>query len=111
VRTTIFLGSPGTNGVYSYTIVVEDTTESGMFPIWDDDTARLQQKPPLVFSGGNGEFFLGVSTLGICRTFNGETISDSVSIVLVKEGYTTLVEGVRLRSSQIVDGTFTLSAL
>lgn len=109
---SIYFDSSVTNGVYTYRVQTSDSVQTGSFFIRDDDTFQLQQKPPLTTSDQNGEFFLSPSVLGIGRTFQGEfsteTISDSISIVLVKANYRTLVQSFRLNSSKPNDRTFTL---
>lgn len=103
---------PVTNGVYSYTIQIGDSLLSGSFFIRDDDITRLGQKPPLIKSDHGGQFFLSQSALGLGRTFSihpsTDTILDSLSIVLYKEGYTTLIESFRLDTTKAVDRGFTL---
>ncbi len=103
---------PVTNGVYTYKLKMGDSLQSGSFFIRDDDIARLQQKSPLITSDKNGEFFLSPSVLGIGKIFQGpsstEIISDSISIVLVKANYKTLVKSFRLDTSKPNDKTFIL---
>ncbi len=108
---SIYFDSSVTNGVYAYRLQTGDSLRTGSFFIRDDDIAQLQQKSPLVTSNQNGQFFLSPSVLGIGRTFQGqsstETISDSISIVLVKANYRTLVQSFRLDASKPTDKTFT----
>jgi hypothetical protein len=112
---SVLFDSAVTNGVYSFRLQTGDSLRTGSFLIRDDDTARIQQKPPLTTSGLSGEFFLSPSTLGIGRTFQRqfatETISDSISIVLVKANYRTLVRSLRLSVVRPIDVTFTLEPI
>lgn len=112
VYTIHFDGSSLTNGVYSYKLQTGDSLRVGSFYIRDDDIVRLQQKSPLTVSDQAGEFFLSPEVLGIGRTFQGrfstETISDSISVVLVKVNYRTLVQSFRLDVTRPTDRTFTL---
>jgi len=109
---SIHFDSSVTNGVYSYKLQAGDSLWVESFFIRDDDIAQLQQISPLLTSDQNGEFFLSPSVLGIGRTFQGlfstETISDSISIVLVKANYRTLVQSFRMDASKPTDRTFTL---
>lgn len=111
---TLLFVSTVTNGVYSFRLYANDSVQTTPFYIRDDNIARLQQKPPLVMSDQKGEFFLSPTTLGIGRTFRGrystETIADSISIVLVKTNYRTLVQTFRLDLMKPTERTFTLSA-
>lgn len=104
--------APVTNGVYTYRLKIGDSLRVGSFFIRDDNIERLQQKPPLITSDKNGEFFLSTSALGIGKTFQGpsstEVISDSITIVLVKANYKTLVQSFRLNASKANDKTFVL---
>lgn len=108
----ILFDSSVTNGVYTYKLQTGDSLRSGSFFIRDDDFTRLQQKSPFTISDQSGDFFLSSSVLGIGRTFPGqfstETIYDSISIVLVKANYTTLIQSFRLNTSGPTDRTFTL---
>ena len=109
---SIYFDSSVTNGIYSYKVQTTDSLQIGSFFIRDDDAFQLQQKPPLVVSDQNGQFFLSPSVLGIGRSFHGdlstETISDSIAIVLVKANYRTLIQSFRLDTSSPTDKTFTL---
>lgn len=111
---TILFDSSVTNGVYSYRLQTGDSLRSGSFFIRDDDIARLQQKSPLTTSDQNGQFILTPSVLGIGRTFQGqfstETIYDSISVVLVKANFRTLVQTFRLDTTKPTDKTFTLES-
>ena len=111
VHTRLF-DSSVTNGVYSYKLQTGDSSRTWSFFIRDDDLVRLQQKPPLTTSDQNGQFFLSPSVLGIGRTFQGqfsaETISDSISVEVVKANYRTLVQSFRLDVTKPTDKTFTL---
>lgn len=112
VHTIQFFDSSVTNGVYSYRLQTGDSLRTGFFFIRDDDIARLQQKSPLTVSDQNGQFFLSPSVLGIGRTFqtqfSAETISDSISLILVKTNYRTLIRSFRLDVTRPTDKTFTL---
>lgn len=114
VHTIQFFDSSATNGVYSYKLQTGDSLTVGWFYIRDDDIVRLQQKSPLIVSDQAGQFVLTTTVLGIGRTFQGqfstETISDSISIVLVKANYRTLVQSFRLDVSKPTDRTFTLES-
>lgn len=111
---SIYFDSTVTNGVYTYRLQAGDSLRTGSFFIRDDDIFPLQQKPPLVASDQNGQFFLSPSVLGIGKTFQGqlstETISDSITVVLVKANYRTLVQSFRLATSKPTDKTFTLES-
>jgi len=112
VHTIQFSDSSATNGVYSYRLQTGDSLKVGSFYIRDDDVLRLQQKTPLTLSDQTGQFFLSPTMLGIGRTFQGqfstETISDSISVVLVKANYRTLTESFRLDVTKPTEKTFTL---
>jgi hypothetical protein len=114
VHTVQFYDSTATNGVYSYRLQTGDSLKVGSFYIRDDDVVRLQQKSPLTVSDPAGQFFLSPQVLGIGRTFQSqfstETISDSISIVLVKANYRTLIQSFRLDTSRPTDRTFTLES-
>lgn len=103
-----------TNGVYSYRIQKGDSLQTGSFFIRDDDFTRLQQKEPLTISDQSGQFILTPSVLGIGRTFQDqfstETIYDSISVVLVKANYKTLIQSFRLNNTTPTDKTFTLES-
>jgi len=109
---SIYFDSSVTNGIYAYKLRTSDSLRTDSFFIRDDDTAQLRQKSPLVTSDQNGEFFLSPSVLGIGRTFQGqfspETISDCISILLVKANYRTFIQSFRLDTSRPTDRTFTL---
>jgi hypothetical protein len=113
-HTIQFYDSTATNGVYSYRLQAGDSLITGSFYIRDDDIVRLQKKTPLATSDGSGRFFLSPAALGIGRTFYGlfspETISDSISVILVKENYKTHMQSFRFDISTAVDRTFTLEA-
>jgi len=107
-----FFDSSVTNGMYSFRLQANDSLLTVPFYIRDDDTARLQMKPPLITSDQSGAFFLSPSVLGIGRKFQGqfyaETIFDSISVVLVKANYKTLVQGFGLDTTTPIDKIFTL---
>ena len=109
---SIYFDSSVTNGVYTYRLQTGDSLRTGSFFIRDDDIAQLQLKSPLVTSDQNGLFFLSPSVLGIGRTFQNqfstETISDSISIVLVKANYRTMIQSFRLDPAKPNDRTYTL---
>jgi hypothetical protein len=112
VYSTLLSDSTFTNGVYSYKLQTGDSLRAGSFYIRDDDVVRLQQKTPLSFSDQAGKFVLSLKVLGIGRSFQGqfstETISDSISVVLVKANYRTLVQSFRLDVTKPTDRTFIL---
>jgi hypothetical protein len=113
-HTIQFYDSTAANGVYSYRLQAGDSLGTGSFYIRDDDIVRLQKKTPLTVSDGSGRFFLSPAALGIGRTFyvpfSPETISDSISIILVKENYKPFMQSFRLNVSTSDDRTFTLEA-
>ncbi len=113
-HTIQFYDSTATNGVYTYRLQAGDSLGVGSFYIRDDNIIRLQKKHPLTVADGSGRFFLSPGVLGIGRTFYGpfspETISDSITIMLVKEKYQTLTRSFRMDVSAAVDMTFTLKA-
>ncbi len=112
VHTIQFSDSSATNGVYSYKLQTGDSLRVGSFYLREDDIVRLQQKSPLTVSDQAGQFFLSAKVLGIGRTFQGqfstETISDSISVVLVKANYRTLVQSFRLDVTKPTERTLTL---
>lgn len=114
VHTIQFFDSTATNGVYSYKLQTGDSLRGGSFFIRDDDRFRLQKKSPLVVSDERGRFFLSPSVLGIGRTFQGqsssETISDSISLILVRANSRTLVQSFRIDISKPIDRTFIIEA-
>lgn len=110
----VLFDSAVTNGMYTFVLQLGDTLSTQPFFMRTDDVGQLIQRPPLIMSDGNGEFFLSADMLGIGRRFPGqfadEVIADSISIVLTATGYQTLVQGIRINPAKPLDRTFTMSS-
>ncbi len=106
---------PVTNGIYACKVLAGSTAQTTSFFIRTDDIAQLQQKPPLLRSDSKGEFYLSPSQLGIGRRFSAqdrddEVITDSISVVLARTGFQTLVQSVAIDSTQVISKTFILTS-
>lgn len=107
-----------TNGIYTCKLQTGSTEQEIAFFIRTDDIAQLQQRTPLTKSDAKGEFYLSHSVMGIGRSFHvasgsggvvaDETIADSISVVLARPGYQTLVKSVRLDTTQATSTTFVM---
>lgn len=101
-----YFDTPVSNGIYSYSVHIGDSSHAGSFYIRNDDVDTLLQRSPLLFSDHEGHFHLSTSVLGIGRNISGEVVSDSITIVLFKAGVDTLVSTFRLDTTAVMDRTF-----
>jgi hypothetical protein len=96
-----------TNGIYQYELILKNTTISGYLPVVYDVVDTLIQYPPLIRSGNDGEIFLPYKIFHVGENFGSENnqrlITDSINIILYKNGYATQIKPVLLNSDKSVD--------
>jgi hypothetical protein len=93
-----------TNGIYQYELKLKNKTILGNLPFVYDIVDTLISYPPLVRSDNNGEIFLPYDVFHLGENFGSteytRLISDSIDIVLYKEGYNPLRKSVVLSSTK-----------
>jgi hypothetical protein len=103
-----------TNGVYFYRLTTPSSTIEGKLFVITDDIAQLQTLPPLTTTDQEGNAQITGSALGIGDHFNyqiGSTqyqfiISDSITVLLVKEGHKNYLQTIRIDTTKASTFTF-----
>lgn len=107
MHSTVFNASKVTNGIYIYRLVIDTVIQEKKMCLIDLDISTLVQTIPLTVSNSSGEFSLpyGIFGFGIPFTRSSTGNSDSISttyvsrtitIVLYKSGYATLVQSITI---------------
>jgi hypothetical protein len=107
-----------TNGIYEYRLIRPDTATTGKFMVRTDDPALLKSLPALAQTNQKGNLTLNYSTLGIGEKFTltgntvvpiQMTVSDSITILLFKQGYEDYSAGLKLNTVTTTEKTIALS--
>lgn len=96
-----------TNGIYQYELILKNSTINGYLPVVYDVVDTLIQYPPLIRSGNDGGILLPYKIFHVGENFGSENnpriISDSINIILYKNGHSTLIKPVLLNPNKSVD--------
>ena len=111
-HTYFYDGTGLTNGVYEARITASSIDSIRKFILRTDDVTTLKATPPLVKSGRDGNLEISYRALGLGyrSTLNLAIIVDSITVLLVKEGYQDFVQTIRLDTSKADERIFRLQA-
>jgi hypothetical protein len=98
------------NGIYTFYLKINQTTTRIDFVHQTYDYSLLFKTSPTAISSVNGQFILSYDSLGVTRKFgNTKIITDSIDLILVKQGYQILNTGFKIDSTKAIEYTFKLS--
>jgi hypothetical protein len=108
-----------TNGIYFCTITGNTINQNHKFFILNDNIDELKMLPPFKKSNASGNIQVTYSAMGIGNHFTYDTgsnqlsltVSDSVKIILSKNGYKIFSESVKFDTTKVLEKTFKLLPL
>lgn len=97
------------NGLYTFYLMINQSNTRIDVAHQTYDYSVLFNTTPTTISSSDGQFILSFDSLGATRKFgNSKIITDSVDIILFKQGYQVLKTGFRIDSTKAIEYTFKL---
>ncbi|MCI0565117.1 MAG: hypothetical protein MN733_42160 [Nitrososphaera sp.] len=109
-------GTTATNGVYEFEYATSTTSERIKFYLRTDNVPELESMTPLIISDSKGELAVSNDVLGIGQSFvitwppDGYIIGNTITVVLVKNGYQTFTETITIDKNKASRHTFRMKS-
>jgi hypothetical protein len=97
------------NAIYTFYLITKYSFSRIDYIHQAYDYNVLFNTTPITKSRYNGTFELRYDSLGVNRNFGSKYVTDSIDIILYKQGYQVLKTGFRMDSTKAIENIFVLS--